>query len=757
MMADIDIRLRALDALVIMNTAIKNVRLYPPTSATITTAIEKLHLILLEIFEQEAPLIFAESEKSILICGKLLEQKDQERSQVTTLLNILLNFGIRSISFNKGLEKEELAAFMELLSKKPEVVKKEGDLPKIMAEKNILHIYLDQKVYVSMDKDQEIIASLDIKDDEITQFLMSAHPELANDPQKLQEMIKNPEWLLETFQAGLSQIMAQKGKLSNQQLSEKLKNLLALVDKATSPLEQNDQENISQSIGKTIATMDSEIIQELSSQDIEQLFSGMLLQYIMFSALDEVKPEDKSVESNISNALTSAGDSSSADGAGQENTDNQGTGSGFGSGSGDTAGSGSGSGDTAGSEKTDYQKQLFDLKKKLIARIKDNSRPFMDAPLLFVLPKIIEQLVAQKEQETMEKIIIRLLADMLNQNADIRAQASKGLTEIIESFSPDRQSELIERVSGQLIDWIKLETVATPDYRKICLSLQKLLQDLIRQGRFAESIPIMDVFNDIHSRILEKNDAVRDISSEIIQNLASEEYLTILFKGLNSNEKNKRNEASQILIKFGDVILSRLLDIIQEVSDSNERINIIHLIIAMGQKAIPAIKDRINNKKAAWYYLRNMAYLLGNIGNETNVYMLQPLLLHENNKVRLEALKSIFQIGGKQRGPLLLSVLPKADDQFKINIIETLGNAKCAEAVPNLLDMLKKRSLLASQSQIDLQEKICIALGLIGSPEAISALSEIAESKSFLRIRSYPEKVKHAAGRALKSIKIRQK
>jgi len=747
MMADIDIRLRALDALVIMNTAIKNVRLYPPTSATITTAIEKLHLILLEIFEQEAPLIFAESEKSILICGKLLEQKDQERSQVTTLLNILLNFGIRSISFNKGLEKEELAAFMELLSKKPEVVKKEGDLPKIMAEKNILHIYLDQKVYVSMDKDQEIIASLDIKDDEITQFLMSAHPELANDPQKLQEMIKNPEWLLETFQAGLSQIMAQKGKLSNQQLSEKLKNLLALVDKATSPLEQNDQENISQSIGKTIATMDSEIIQELSSQDIEQLFGGMLLQYIMFSALDEVKPEDKSVESNISNALTSAGDSSSADGAGQENTDNQGTGSGF----------GSGSGDTAGSEKTDYQKQLFDLKKKLIARIKDNSRPFMDAPLLFVLPKIIEQLVAQKEQETMEKIIIRLLADMLNQNADIRAQASKGLTEIIESFSPDRQSELIERVSGQLIDWIKLETVATPDYRTICRSLQKLLQDFIRQRRFAESIPIMDVFNDIHSRILEKNDAVRDISSEIIQNLASEEYLTILFKGLNSNEKNKRNEASQILIKFGDVILSRLLDIVQEVSDSNERINIIHLIIAMGQKAIPAIKDRINNKKAAWYYLRNMAYLLGNIGNETNVYMLQPLLLHENNKVRLEALKSIFQIGGKQRGPLLLSVLPKADDQFKINIIETLGNAKCAEAVPNLLDMLKKRSLLASQSQIDLQEKICIALGLIGSPEAISALSEIAESKSFLRIRSYPEKVKHAAGRALKSIKIRQK
>ena len=788
-MADIDIKMRALDALIIMNTAIKNVLLYPPTSATIANTIEKLYMIFLDLLEQEAPIVFAESEKNVLICGIPLEQKDQARPPVTAFLKILLNFGIRSISFGKGLENEELSAFIELLSKKPDVVRNEGDLPKIMAEKNILHIYLDQKVYVSMDKDQEIISSLDIKDGEITQFLMSTHPELASDPQKLQEMMKNPEWLLEAFQAGLSQIMAQKGTLSNQQLSEKLKNLLALVDKVTSPLDQNDQENILQNLGKTIATMDNEIIQELSSQEIEQLFGGMLLQYIMFSTLDEIKPEDKSVESNMSNASTFGGNSSSAGGADQENTDNQGSGSGDtggsektgnqGSGSGDTAGSektgnqGSGSGDTAGSEKTgnqgsgsgntagsekiDYQQQLFNLKEKLLSRLKDNSRPFMDAPLLLVLPKIIEQLIAQKEQETMEKIIGRLMADLLNEDADVRAKASKGLTEIIESFSPDRQSELIERLSGQLIDWIKLETVVTLDYRTICRSLQKLLQAFIRQGRFTETIPIMDVFNDIHARILKKNDEIRDVSSEIIQNLASEEYISILFKEFHTNEGNKRDEAGQILVRFGDVILDHLLDILHEASDGKERVNIMHIIIGMGQKAIPAIRNQINNENAAWYYLRNMAFLLGRIGNETNAYMLQPLLLHEDNRVRSEALKSIFQIGGKQRGPLLLSALPKADDQFKLNIIETLGNAKCAEAVPIFLDLLKKRSLIASQSQIDMQEKICIALGLIGSSGAITALSEIVESKSFLRIRAYPEKVKHAAGRALKSIKIKQK
>jgi HEAT repeat protein len=305
------------------------------------------------------------------------------------------------------------------------------------------------------------------------------------------------------------------------------------------------------------------------------------------------------------------------------------------------------------------------------------------------------------------------------------------------------------------MEWIKLETVVTPAYKKICKILNDLIGNFIRQGRLAESIPILDVFNYINAGILEKNDAVHDISSEIIRNLASEENLTILFKELNANEKNKQDEASQILLSFGDVILSRLLDIVRDVVDSDERVRIIRLIIGMGQKAIPGVRDRIN-KNASWYYLRNLAYILGHIGNEASAGALHPLLLHENERVRLEALKSIYQIGGNQRGPLLLAVLPLADDQFKLNIIETLGNAKCADAVPDLLDLLKKLPLLASQLQIDLQEKICIALGFIGSPEAIPALSRIAKPKSFFRLRSCPVKVKNAAGRALISIRKKQ-
>ncbi|MGP8154702.1 MAG: hypothetical protein ACLQBQ_11305 [Smithella sp.] len=85
-----------------------------------------------------------------------------------------------------------------------------------------------------------------------------------------------------------------------------------------------------------------------------------------------------------------------------------------------------------------------------------------------------------------------------------------------------------------------------------------------------------------------------------------------------------------------------------------------------------------------------------------------------------------------------------------------LGKIKCTKAVTNLIDILENKFLLAMDEYISLQEKICNALRAVELPEAIPTLSEIAESKSFLGIRSCPVEVKYATKRALVSIKRKQ-
>ncbi|HOE80548.1 MAG TPA: HEAT repeat domain-containing protein, partial [Smithellaceae bacterium] len=165
-------------------------------------------------------------------------------------------------------------------------------------------------------------------------------------------------------------------------------------------------------------------------------------------------------------------------------------------------------------------------------------------------------------------------------------------------------------------------------------------------------------------------------------------------------------------------------------------------------EALPLINVLIT-RDAPWFYLRNLTYLLGRMGDEDSAESIAPLLSSSNQKLRMEALKSIYKIGGNLRGKILLDALLEADDEFKSAIVEVLGQSKSVEAVPVLIDLLRERPLLASASRAVLEEKICVALGAIGNPEAIGVLSEIAEVKSFLRLRTYPDKVKAAAARSL--------
>jgi HEAT repeat protein len=387
--------------------------------------------------------------------------------------------------------------------------------------------------------------------------------------------------------------------------------------------------------------------------------------------------------------------------------------------------------------------------------LKDDKKALLDESLLMSLPKIIEQLIAQKQQETIEAVIGRLMENMTSDNIEVRSQAAKSLVEIIEQIPAEQKAELIANINDRLIDWVKLETLATPAYERICGILQSVAQDAIRQRQFARAIPILNVFNEIRSGVLDKNDTIHEISKDFIRTLATEEQLAFLFSEFKAGSRENQLEVGEILVRLGDAAVNRLLDILRETQDSDERVAIMRMIIGIGPLAIPLIRERIG-KSASWFYLRNLAYILGFVGNESSAIALKPLLLNENIKVRQEALKSLYRKGGDQRSKVLLSVLPEADDEFKINIVETLGNMKSTDAVADLLNMLKTKPVKSKALLSGLEEKICIALGTIRSPEAIPALTEIVESKSFLRIRTYPANVRSAAIRSLESIKKKQ-
>ena len=108
-----------------------------------------------------------------------------------------------------------------------------------------------------------------------------------------------------------------------------------------------------------------------------------------------------------------------------------------------------------------------------------------------------------------------------------RLNAMHGATEALPS---EEQMEMIKSLSVLAAEWIEKETTFTPEYKEICHRLQELVQEFINNGFFAEANPIIDVFSKINNGTLKKDDKVRKVSLEILQNLASEDNINILLK-----------------------------------------------------------------------------------------------------------------------------------------------------------------------------------------------------------------------------------
>jgi HEAT repeat protein len=701
---------QALDVLVILNTAIKNVRLYPPASSSVSTVIEKLYLSLLDLLLQEEQISFSESEKAILIDGRPLSPKDQERPHTVSLLNLFLALGLKSITFAKGLEKDELFRFIELFSRTPENIQNSGGINKLLTDQNIVHVVLDQKLYVAMDRDHQFLAGLDITDDQIKKFFIMMHPEMDPNSPEFAEMAKDPEVLSKAFNTGLSKIMAQKESLTGVQLSESLNHMLSLLDKASGNLNDEKRDILSHRVGQALIASDPAMAEQLTRQDTEHLLGGFLLQYLMAELM----------ESNPGAGTGSGNDLNTPD---------------------------------AKEAPDETKSKLLQVAEKFSQRLQD-TRTLLDEGLMALLPKIIEQLAAQKEQETIENMLEHLIDNLYSKSTEVRLIAAKSLADIIENLPGEHKNEVVEKLSGQIIPWLTNETVFSLGYQRICTILKDTAKNHIEQRQFPDALKYLNAFNAIAGDTAGKPADIKNESIEIISQLACSENIGILLQEFETPDQQRRENAGRVFTSLGNTAIEDLLDQLRTTTDSNERVQIMHLISTAREKALPLITSRIK-KEEPWFYLRNIAYLLGQIGNAQSARALVPLLYRSNEKLRNEALKSIYRMGGDQRGKILMEAYPSVDEEFKPDIVEVLGQSKAADAVPFLMDLLKNKPLIASAAKTTLGEKICSALGMIGSPDAIDLLSDITATKSFLGLRAYPEKVKAAAARALITIQTK--
>jgi HEAT repeat protein len=705
----------------------------------VARSIDRLYESFLNILEDVDSVIFAESEKNLLIGGEPLGPKHRGKAHVAIFLVLIMNWGIKSITFTRGLDKTELVPFLEIIGKKPDELQIKKVWDEIVSEGRMPHILLNQKIYIAKDEEHQLMANLDIRDEEIVKYITAEDPNAILDPQKVKEMAHDPKWVSRIFQSGINNIFSRSGTASSAKLSKSIFNMLLTVDDISASSEQG---KISPLIAGYISDMDAELIAMTLAQNIESLLGSQLLGDIV-SRMDSEKFER--VAGMIGQILDRVG--KNIDGSSdpriaymQQAYDYM----------------------MSSERGTELQKRIQEIKaheeeehKRKITYLRETGssilnnleQGILDERISTSLDDIIQDLFAVGENDIAEELIDRLSNELFNYDVDIRIQVSEALVKALDSLSVKKRREIINRLSTKLINWIKFETKYTAAYRSLCSQLSDLAQSQIQDAQFMDSHPIIETFRLIVSKELEKNEEISSAASDTMREIASDEILKILIQEFLTDKNNKRNEAKQIIILMVDLSINRLLDVMKKSEDSSERILILKLIPEMGPAAVPAVLERLN-QDPPWYYLRNLLRILGMIGSDEHVKIIAPHLLHSDYRVQKEAVKSISHIGGSSKAEIILNALPQYDDRIKASVITVLGSLKYRNAVKPLIELFRSKLTLPEDMKVDLQEKICLALGNIGDKEALPFLKGIRKYRSILSLTSYHPTVRAAAAKA---------
>lgn len=152
-----------LDAIQSMGGTIVNIKRYPPGSSIIKMALEKGLISFDSIFSEIELFTVSENERQLLFNEEVLADKIQKRAYVSKFVQSIAERNIKSLTFKRGLDEEELTNFVDILGESPENLKKLGNLDDLLISKNVQHITVDEKVFVALTKGQAVADANDLQ------------------------------------------------------------------------------------------------------------------------------------------------------------------------------------------------------------------------------------------------------------------------------------------------------------------------------------------------------------------------------------------------------------------------------------------------------------------------------------------------------------------------------------------------------------------------------------------------------------------
>lgn len=229
-----------------------------------------------------------------------------------------------------------------------------------------------------------------------------------------------------------------------------------------------------------------------------------------------------------------------------------------------------------------------------------------------------------------------------------------------------------------------------------------------------------------------------------ISHMAEKRHIDQLTSYLNANPLVNLEPIRDLLSLLGTTAVTAVTGMLGTLEHKPARMMICDFLIAHGRETVDLIGGFIYDKR--WYVSRNVAMILGEIGNERGVTFLKKSAAHTDARVRLETLRAAKRILGGEAEKILRGFLNDPDIDLRRRALRALGQRHSTAVAADLKAQLDPETL----PDLDPSEvrELLLTYARVGGAEAAKDLIALVRRVPFFK-KSRWQPVRLAAIRAL--------
>lgn len=283
---------------------------------------------------------------------------------------------------------------------------------------------------------------------------------------------------------------------------------------------------------------------------------------------------------------------------------------------------------------------------------------------------------------------------------------------------------LTREVIGTLVEVLcNLEGEA--DIAATARCLEEYLPWLFEHQEFSLMRTVLHELKDAAAGTSAQEKAAADLADGLVKDHLLHRLIDTLW---NSRGTKIEEDIRACLVLLADRVVFPLMKIVGEEPRIGPRRMLCDVIVAIGHDRVDDIGSFVSD--ARWYLVRNVAYVLGRLGNPRGVAYVARLTEHDEYRVRSEAAAALALIGGSDAEVQLVRFLDDPDDRVRLKTIVSLSDAGVALALRRLLRLLERPDRLNRHFAI--KQEVIAVLARARVHEALPVLLRLSRRRFVL-------------------------